>query len=77
MSESEFIESLKFEAVMVMADVFCMDINLQILTDLVMSKDGRIGGPQRGRDDPQAVPIYITNPDLTYKEEFIHQRLSG
>ena len=37
---------------MVMADVFCMDINLQIMTDLVMSKDGRIGGPQRGKDEP-------------------------
>ena len=45
MSEAEFINQIKFDAVMVMADVFCMEMNLQILTDLVLSKDGTLGGP--------------------------------
>ena len=45
MSEEEFINQIKFDAIMVIADVFCMEMNLQILTDVVLSKDGRLGGP--------------------------------
>ena len=48
MSEDELIKQLKFEAVMIMSDVFCMELNLQILIDLCMSVDGTLGGPHRG-----------------------------
>ena len=42
---------MQFDAVFIMAYVFCMELNLQVLLDLVMSANGRIGGPLRSRHD--------------------------
>ena len=60
-----------------MSDVFCMELNLQILIDLCMSVDGTLGGPQRGPQDPQVVEVFVTNPDLIYADKFVHPRMSG
>ena len=52
MSDEQLIGQLQFSAAMIMSDVYCMELNLQVMMDLVMSLDGRIGGPQRTKDDP-------------------------
>ena len=38
------LAELKFDVILIMADVYRMEMNLQILVDLIMSVDGRIGG---------------------------------
>ena len=76
MSEEELISQIKFEAVMVFSYMFCMELNMQVIIDTIMSKDGRIGGPLRSKSDPQTIPVYITNPDLTFPESFVHARIS-
>lgn len=42
----------------------------QFFSDLLMSKDGRIGQSRRLKDDPQFVKLYLTNPDLIYADKF-------
>ena len=60
-----------------MADVFCMEMNQQVLVDLVMSVDGRIGGPLRTPKDKQPVKVFITNPDMLYSCKFDLPRIAG
>jgi hypothetical protein len=38
------IEEIKFEAIMVMADVTNFEISLQVMSDVLMSCDGSISG---------------------------------
>ena len=42
-----------------------------------MSKDGTIGGPMRTADEPQPVPVYLSNPDITFADKYHHPRISG
>ena len=44
MGSEELISQLKFDALFITCDVFCFELNMQIFTDLIMSKDGRLGG---------------------------------
>ena len=45
--EDELIKDLQFAAIMIMSDVFCLEMSLQLCSDLILSVDGRIGGQQR------------------------------
>ena len=45
--------------------------------DVLMSKDGTIGGPMRTSADPQPVPLYFSNPDITFADKYHHPRMSG
>ena len=71
------IEHLKFEAVMIMADVTNFEISLQIMADILLSCDGTISGPYRNKTSKQKVKLYVTNPDLVYADKFHHNRVSG
>ena len=62
---------------MVLSDVFSYELNLQLIMDVLMSKDRTIGGPNRAPNDPQPVPLYLSNPDLTFADKFHHPRMSG
>lgn len=62
--EDELISQLKFEAVMVISDIFSYEMNMQLILDVLMSTDGRINSALRTKSDPQSVPLYFTNPDL-------------
>lgn len=78
----ELLDDLKFSAIMMMADCFWHELHMQLFSDLIRSKDGRIGAKghhlhYRKRTDPQVVQMYCTNPDLTYSDSFHHPRLSG
>lgn len=51
-SAEQLLEELKIEAIMVMSSVFCLEMNIQILVDVLMSKDGKLGGHHRDPRDP-------------------------
>jgi hypothetical protein len=76
------LDELQFAAIMMMADCFWHELHIQIFSDLIRSKDGRIGAKgsklnYRDRTEPQYVELFCTNPDLTYSDSFDHPRLSG
>lgn len=81
-TKEELLEELQFEAIMMMADCFWNELHMQLFSDLIRSKDGKIGAKGhklhfRKQTDPQYVQMYCTNPDLTYSDSFKHARLSG
>ena len=58
--------------------MFCFELNMQIFTDLIMSKDGRLGGQRRtSKDDKQHVKVYLTDPDLMYADKHSLARQDG
>ena len=59
--------------------VFCISYkvfsSLQVITDLAMSKEGFFDGKRRQTPgEPQKVRIIMTNPDLSYKDQFMYPR---
>lgn len=65
----KFVESeLKVSAIM----LYCMTIRLwsfmQVVCDLISSKDGTLYGDKRTVHDPQVIKLYFTNPDLLYQD---------
>ena len=54
-----------------------MEMNLQLIMDVLASKDGSVGGPQRESSDSQSVPLYLTNPDITFADKHPLPRFSG
>lgn len=67
-------DDLVFGAVMSWSDPANLELNLQIFSDLVISKDGRIDGPSRQKGDPQVVDCFFTNPDITFAATFKNPR---
>ena len=49
--EDQLIAQLKFEAMFVCADIFCTETSMQLIMDLLMSPDGRIGPAIRSKSD--------------------------
>jgi hypothetical protein len=55
---------------MLWSDAVNLELNLQLFTDLLLSKNGRLGQTRRAKGDPQFVKLYLTNPDLIYADKF-------
>ena len=74
LSEEEFKKQLQIHAIF----VFCSQVRvwsaLQVFTDLISTKDGRILGEKRTRKDPQFVKLFMTNPDLHYQDKWAEPR---
>ena len=51
-SETELLSEIKFEAVFVMSDVWAMELNLQLIMDVLMSRDGSLGSTLRSGSEP-------------------------
>lgn len=63
---------------MLLSDADWFELNLQIMSDVILSADGSIGGPRRTHpDQKQKVKFYATNPDLLYADVFHHSRMSS
>jgi ribonucleotide monophosphatase NagD (HAD superfamily) len=67
---------MEFKAFFLFSDAIQLELNLQVISDLVCSKDGRIGGAnqRRSQDEMQAVDIYISNPDLEFADKYERPR---
>ena len=70
MSEDALKAELKFHAIMLWSDAVNLELNLQVFSDLIASKDGRIGHSVRSKEDKQHVKLYLTNPDIIYADKF-------
>ena len=76
-SLQEMKQNLSFKAFFLCSDAVQLELNVQIISDLVASRDGRLNGGnysddylRRSIDDPQHVDIYFSNPDLIYADKF-------
>jgi hypothetical protein len=67
---------IKFKAVMLMADTDYFELNMQVMSDILMSLDGSIN-TRRQAGEPQTVGMYSTNPDLVYADHYKFNRASG
>eukprot|EP00347_Sterkiella_histriomuscorum_P019004 403343335 len=70
LSEDQLKKVLKFDAIFLWSDAIRLECNLQIFSDLLISKDGRLGSENRTKQDAQHVKLYLTNPDLVYADKF-------
>ena len=50
---------------------------MQLFTDLVLSKDGRLKGPRRSPGDTQHVELVLTCPNLEMAGSYELPRLAG
>ena len=75
MTEDELKADLNFSAIMVISDPACLELNLQIFSDILMSPNGRINPTKLLQsDEKQHVKLYLTNPDITYAEKYAYSR---
>ena len=58
-----------------MSDPMVWEENLQLISDLLISKDG-IPGTIRNSNEQQYVKFYMTNPDIVYADEFPLPRIA-
>lgn len=70
MSKEELRAQLKFKAVIVMCSTFKLPTLIQLVCDIVGSKDGSLRGDRLGPNDEQTVKLITTNPDLLYATPF-------
>lgn len=47
---------------------------MQVFCDLISTKDGRVLGPKRSLKDKQFVKVFMSNPDLLYKDKWPESR---
>ena len=66
--------SLQFHAIFVFCTTKRVWAALQVFCDLVSTKDGRILGQKRSENDPQFVKLFLSNPDLLYKDKWPESR---
>ena len=79
MTREELLEQLKFDALFIACDVYNYEFNMEIFTELVLSKDGRLGQKDRRMSmaEKQHCKMFITNPDLKWADKYILPRMSG
>lgn len=73
----EMKKEMKFKAFFLCSDAVQLELNVQIISDLLVSRDGRLDGGRysddpirKSRHDPQFIDIYFSNPDLIYADKF-------
>ncbi len=64
---------LKIEAIFMLSDPTMWEENLQIMCDLIISRDG-VPGSVRLPSEKQFVKFYMTNPDFLYADAFVLPR---
>jgi len=69
LSEEALKRELQFHAIMLWSDAVNLELNMQLFSDLLVSKDGRLGQSQRGPGDKQFVKFLLSNPDLIYADK--------
>ena len=47
---------------------------IQVICDLVSSKDGRLNGTKRTAGSQQFVQVFMTNPDMVYMDKYPEPR---
>jgi hypothetical protein len=67
---------LKVDSVMIMTDVVRWEVNVQLISDVLISKDG-IPGTIRSLQDKQHVGCHIASIDLLYKDHFNLPRIAA
>ena len=65
----------RIDAIFMMSDPMVWEENLQLISDLLISKNG-VPGTIREVNEPQHVKFYMTNPDIVYADEFILPRIA-
>lgn len=67
---------LKFDSVLTMTDVSRWERSVQVLCDILISKDG-IPGSIRTKDEKQVVDMHAACKDLVYKDSFSLNRIAN
>ncbi len=74
LTEEELKKQIQIHAIF----VFCTQVKvwsaLQVFTDLISTKDGKILGEKRTKKDSQFVKFFMTNPDLHYQDKWAEPR---
>ena len=70
----QFKKDLNFSLIIVWHGALNMDISLQLMTDLIASKDGNMLGPMRSENDPQVVDVIFSNNDCVFADNWPHPR---
>ncbi|KAJ2136319.1 hypothetical protein IW136_003950 [Coemansia sp. RSA 678] len=58
---------MPFACIMVFHDSFDFGRDLQVITDILRSRNGQLGAEFM---DAQSVPLYLSNSDLVFSNEF-------
>ena len=66
----------KFEAIFMLTDVVKWEMNVQLFSDLLISKNG-VQGTVRDIDEPQSVEFHLCCKDLIYKDDFPIPRIGA
>lgn len=64
---------IQIAAIMILSDAVNIEMNVQIICDLISSKNGTIGKGKedlRMQHDHQTVDLYVSNADLEYADVF-------
>ncbi|KAJ2850755.1 hypothetical protein IWW36_001650 [Coemansia brasiliensis] len=69
--EKRAFDQHPFAAVMVFHDSFDFGRDLQIVTDVLRSREGRLSAEYVGR---QTVPLFLSNADLVFSNEYVRPR---
>ena len=75
MKAEELVKEMKFKAVIISVCTYRILSMIQVLYDILSSKDGSIRGPRRDPNEPQSVTLITLNPDLFYASSHPMQRL--
>lgn len=68
-------ENTKIDAVLVFNDPRDWALDLQVLVDVALSDEGRLGTRRPGNSVKPHIPIYFSNPDLIWANEYHLPRL--
>jgi ribonucleotide monophosphatase NagD (HAD superfamily) len=76
MTEEELIYDIEIKAVMIWSDVDLFEVHLQVISDLLISEDGRINQNIK-IGNAQKIKMYYSNEDLTYPNQVNIPRHAG
>ena len=68
-------KNLKIDAIFCLCTTYWLHAFMQVVCDLVSSKDGTLLGPKRNKNDKQFVQVITTNPDLVWAAKWRDPRL--
>lgn len=73
-TEEQIKASLQIHAIFIFCETAKTFNAIQVFCDLLSSKNGKILGPKRTAKDKQFVQVYMSNPDLLYKDKWQEAR---
>ncbi len=69
-------EFLKIDSIVMLTDVIRWELNVQLISDILISKDG-IPGSIRSQNEKQSVEFHLASEDLLYKDSFKIPRIAA